>query len=162
MKALIVYDSVFGNTEQVARAMTQAIGAGMDPAWEALAVKVDAVGSEHLEDVALLVVGSPTRVFRPTPALSSWVKSLPENSLQGVRVAAFDTRLPPENAPAPLRLLIKLFGWAAKPIANGLTKRGGELVAEPEGFLVTGTEGPLKEGELERAEAWAREIAAEH
>ncbi len=159
MRALVVYDSVYGNTEHVARAIAQAIGAGMDSQWETFAVKVDDLQPQHIAEVSLLVVGSPTRMFRPTPAIRSWVKGLPAGSLRGVRVAAFDTRLPPEDAPAFLRFMIKLFGWAAKPIGYGLTKRGGELSAEPEGFYVTGTEGPLQEGELERAEAWAREIA---
>jgi hypothetical protein len=55
--------------------------------------------------------------------------------------------------------MVKLFGYAAKPIANRLTKKGGVLTMEPEGFFVEGTEGPLTDGELERAAAWAQRIA---
>lgn len=54
---------------------------------------------------------------------------------------------------------MKLFGWAAKPIAGRLTRAGGTLVAEPEGFVVLDSEGPLKEGEVERAAAWGRTLA---
>jgi len=55
--------------------------------------------------------------------------------------------------------MVKLFGYAAEPIAKRLGRKGGELAVTPEGFLVEGTEGPLKEGELERAAAWAERIA---
>ena len=56
---------------------------------------------------------------------------------------------------------VRLFGYAAKPIADRLQKRGGVLVVPPEGFYVEGTEGPLQEGELERASEWARRIVAQ-
>jgi len=51
-----------------------------------------------------------------------------------------------------------VFGYAAGRIANNLKKKGGILIASPEGFFVTGGQGPLKEGELERAAAWAKGI----
>jgi hypothetical protein len=54
----------------------------------------------------------------------------------------------------------RVFGYAAKPISEKLRKKGGELIIAPEGFFVKDVEGPLKEGELERAAAWAREITA--
>jgi hypothetical protein len=58
-----------------------------------------------------------------------------------------------------LSFFVELFGYAAKPIADRLRKKGGSLVAPPEGFYVAGTEGPLLEGELDRAAQWAREMA---
>jgi hypothetical protein len=74
-----------------------------------------------------------------------------------VRVAAFDTRIAIEDVDnAVLPTFIKVFGYAAKPIADLLQKKGGELSLPPEGFIVKDTEGPLKEGELERAAEWAR------
>lgn len=152
MKTLVVYDSVFGNTEQVARAMA-------DACQPAEAVQVAAVQAQQLQGVTVLLAGSPTRAFRPTPAMSAWLKKLPANSLRGKRVAAFDTRLPAEEAPsAILRVMVKAFGWAAKPIADRLVKAGGELAATPEGFYVTDSKGPLKQGELERAAEWAKRI----
>ena len=54
--------------------------------------------------------------------------------------------------------LVKVLGYAAKPITSGLQKRGGELIVPPEGFFVSDTEGPLKDGELDRAEDWAKQI----
>ena len=48
--------------------------------------------------------------------------------------------------------------YAAERIAKDLVKKGGRLVAEPEGFIVENKEGPLKQGELERASKWAKEM----
>ena len=56
-----------------------------------------------------------------------------------------------------MRTIIDLFAYAAKPLLDSLKKKGGIAVAEPEGFIVEGREGPLKEGELDRATQWARE-----
>jgi len=56
--------------------------------------------------------------------------------------------------------MVRLFGYAAAPIAKRLKSKGGELVLAPEGFVVKDTEGPLKEGELDRAAAWARQLIA--
>jgi hypothetical protein len=67
-----------------------------------------------------------------------------------VRVAAFDTRM--------TNRLILIFGVAAPKIAKALQGRGGTQVGAPAGFFVTGGEGPLKEGELERAGGWAQRI----
>ena len=106
---------------------------------------------------ALLVVGSPTRAFSPTPKTRRFVGSIP--SLQGVKVAAFDTRIALSDVDSRiLPVFVRVFGYAAKPIADRLTKKGGDLVIAPEGFFVEGTEGPLKDGELERAADWARQI----
>jgi len=72
MKALVVYDSVFGNTEQIARAIGGAVGAEV--------LRVGSVQQAQLMGTALLIVGSPTRGFRPTPATTSWLKSIPAPS----------------------------------------------------------------------------------
>ena len=158
MKALVVYDSVFGNTGKVAQAIGQALGSPE----EVETLRVGEVTPEQLTRVTLLVVGSPTRQFRPTPATTNLLKSIPANGLQGVKVAAFDTRFL-ESAINKVRILaffVKIFGYAAKPIADRLEKKGGELAAPPEGFYVGDTEGPLLEGELERAAAWAGQLVA--
>jgi len=52
--------------------------------------------------------------------------------------------------------MVGLFGYAAKPIADKLAKKGGTLIAQPEGFFVNGSEGPLKDNELERASTWVK------
>jgi flavodoxin I len=76
-----------------------------------------------------------------------------------MRVAAFDTRFESEDQGIGLRLLMSVIRYAAQRVAKDLAKKGGSLVAEPEGFIVENKEGPLKQGELERASKWAQQLS---
>ncbi len=160
MKTRIVYDSVFGNTGKVAQAIGQAVANALGSQEAVQILPVGQVTADQLNDLDLLIVGSPTRGFRPTPAVIQLLKSLPKNQLSGVAVAAFDTRIDLETIEASaLRFLVDKGGYAASTIAKSMQKKGGKPIAAPEGFLVTGEEGPLKDGELERAEAWAQALS---
>jgi flavodoxin len=143
MKTLVVYDSVHGNTEIIARAIGDALTGEVSVrrAGEGSAAEVEAVD--------LLVVGSPTHGGWFTEAIKEWLDQVPAAALQGSHVAAFDTRTPPT-------ILSRIFGFAAPRIAKNLEKRGATLSGEPGGFIVKGIKGPLKEGETERAAAWAK------
>ena len=157
MKALVVYDSFFGNTEKIA----QAVGDALKSQEEVQTLRVGDAKPEHLAGLSLLIVGSPTRAFSASPATKAWLKALAPNSLRGVKVAAFDTRADMNDVNSrALTAFVKLFGYAAEPIAVSLTKRGGTLVVPAEGFFIADKEGPLKAGELERAAAWAQQIVA--
>lgn len=153
MKTLVIYDSVFGNTEKVAQTIAAALGTH--------AVPVSQVDARQLGSLDLLVVGSPTRGFRPTEGISKLLNGLPKNHLTGVRVAAFDTRIVLETIDSKaLRFLVDKGGYAANTIVKALEKKGGQLAASSEGFFVTGEQGPLKDGELERAVEWAGRLMA--
>jgi flavodoxin I len=143
MKALVVYDSQYGNTERIAQAIGEAIGSQV--------VRVGDVSPTELKELDLVIVGSPTHGGWYTAGVKDLLEALP--LLEGLRVAAFDTR----TASIWNRLLP--FGYAAPRIARKLEENGGNLLAQPEGFVVLGTEGPLKDGELERAAGWARGLA---
>jgi len=161
MKAMVVYDSFFGNTEKIAQAITCAIGEALGSQEEVEVLRVGEASPDRWAGVPLLVVGSPTRAFSATPATKKFLGSIPKSGLQGVKVAAFDTRIAVEDVDSRiLPPMVKLFGYAAEPIAKRLQKKGGELAIPAEGFFVEGSEGPLKEGELERAADWARQILA--
>jgi len=143
MKTLVVYDSQYGNTEKIARVIGDTIpGASV--------LHADDAGLSELEGAGLLIVGSPTHGGRPMGAVQTFLKKTPANALEGIKVASFDTRFASRFA--------KIFGYAAGRIANTLKKKGGSMAAEPEGFFVEGTQGPLTEGELERAAAWAGKV----
>jgi flavodoxin len=155
MRVLVIYDSVFGNTEKVAQAIGSAFGA--DNHIQTL--PVSGVTVDTVCGLDLLIVGSPTRSFRPTPAIAQFLNALPKNQFAGVQVAAFDTRIWLNTIDsAAFRFLIDKGGYAASTMANALKKKGGTLRVPPEGFLVTGEQGPLKEGELERAAVWTRKM----
>lgn len=159
MNALIVYDSYFGNTEQVA----QAVGAALTEAGHPADVRrVGDVQPSACAEHDLLVVGSPTRAFSPSDGTKKFLRHIPNHALRGVQVAAFDTRIAVDETDSRiLPPLVKLFGYAASPIAKQLQQKDGELPISPEGFIVDGTEGPLKPGELERAGKWAKQIVTE-
>ncbi len=152
MKALVVFDTVYGNTEKIARAIGSAI------AGEVRVVRAVEADSAELKTIDFLIVGSPTQGFRATKSVQTFIESIPGNALKGISVAAFDTRMPASDAGKGLRFIMKMGGYAAPRIAEALKKKGGKLVAAPEGFYVKDKEGPLKEGELERAVSWAKGI----
>jgi len=157
MNALVIYDSQFGNTEQIARA----IGRELSPSYTVTIARIKEIVPARLAEYDLIVAGSPTQRFRPTAGMTEYLKSIPAGALAGIRVAAFDTRLTVEEIEkvAILAFFVRIFGYAAAPIARQLMKKGGRQAAAPEGYYVAGMEGPLVSGELERASSWARSLA---
>ena len=140
---LVIYDSEFGNTLKIAQAIGEAIASQV--------IQVDKANPADLSTADLLIVGSPTHGGWFTEGIRDLLETLPD--LDGLNVAAFDTR----TASIWNRLLP--FGYAAPRIAQRLEALGGNPLAPPEGFVVLGIKGPLKDGELERAASWAKEIA---
>jgi len=153
MKALILFESYFGNTEKVARACAD----GLAGKAEVSVVRVNEVLPDALTGIDFLLLASPTRGFRPGTATQAFLKALTPGSLAAVKAAAFDTRIDPDDIKSGmLRFMVKSFGYAGKAMQAALAKAGAVMVAEPEGFFVTASEGPLKEGELERAGEWIK------
>jgi flavodoxin I len=144
MKALIVYDSLYGNTEQIAKAIGGAITGDVN------VLHVSETNPAELGSFDLLIVGSPTQGGRPTKTIQELLGKIRADALKNVSVTSFDTRIQTK--------LVKIFGYAAGRIANSLKDKGGTLIASAEGFFVKSTKGPLVEGELERAAAWAKGI----
>jgi flavodoxin len=147
MKTLVIYDTLYGYTEKIARA----IGAAVEGE-----VKVVKVGEALADEVAaydFIFVGSPTQGGRHTKALQAFLKEIPADALKNKQAAAFDTRMK--------SMWVKLFGWAANHIAEVLKEKGASMVAPGEGFLVKTGKGPLVDGEEERATAWAKKIVGE-
>ena len=144
MKALVVYDSTYSNTEKIAKAIGAALTGD---------VKVLRAAEANPADFAsfdLIVIGSPTYGGRPMPSVADLMNKIPETAAKGKNVAAFDTRIPTK--------IVKIFGFAADRIAKNLKDKGANLVVPAEGFFVNGKEGPLKDGELERAAVWAKKL----
>jgi flavodoxin len=149
MRTLIVYDSQYGNTAVIARAVGAAIPG------EVTLQRAGEGPRPVLSDLDLIIVGSPTQGGRPTLAVASFLTSIAP--VDHIAAAAFDTRVAPKG---PLRLLLGLVGYAAPRIGRQLRARGAQVVLEPEGFIVEGKEGPLRDGEEQRAAAWAKELLA--
>jgi len=142
MKVLVVYDSLYGNTEKIAKAIGSTITGE---------VKVRPVGEVNPVDIKsldLFIVGSPTQGGNASKPMQAFLDKIPDASLKGMKVASFDTRM--------TNKWVKIFGFAAEKITKSLKGKGGIPIASPEGFFVSGSKGPLKEGEPERAAAWAK------
>lgn len=152
MKTIIVYDSFFDNTRNIALAISKAFSPK-----EIIVKKVDPSNTSELKNFDLIIIGSPTRAFRPSPNIKDYLNKIPR--FDGKIVAAFDTRMSVADTNSRfLRTMAKMFGYAADPIAKTIKRKGGKLIIAPEGFFVKDTKGPLKEGELKRAEDWGKRI----
>jgi len=152
VKTLIIYDSAYGNTGKIARAIGGALRG------EVSIVRAGAADPAALSALDQLIVGAPTSGGRPMPPVQKLLERIPKGALQNVGVAAFDTRMGGKSQGFGMRILTKTLGFAAGRIADSLKDKGGRLLAPPEGFTVKEKEGPLQEGEIERAAAWARGI----
>ena len=167
MKAVVVYESMYGNTHVVA----DAIGRGLAASGEVVVVPVAKAAPALVEDADLVVVGGPTHAHgmsRPNtrqaaveqakgnpmdpaasgPGVREWLETMPPIAASA---AAFDTRA--GVAPALLT------GRASKGIAKQLHQHGFGQVAEPESFLVD-KDNHLEAGEEERAVEWGARLAA--
>ena len=145
MNALVVYDSQYGNTELIAQAIASALAERATVQLIPMA-QAPALLSTNVD---LVILGSPTQSRGPTPAMRAFLANLPRRVLKELSAASFDTRLSKPEW---------LTGSAARGIAETLGKMGGSLLLPPESFLVTGKEGPLVDGETERAASWARTV----
>ena len=139
MKTLVIYDSAFGNTKKIAEAIAEGIGAEVINVSEAKACE--------MRNYELIIVGSPIQGWRPLASMTNFLSALPKESLKGIKVAAFDTRIN-----------IFVHGDAVQKMAKALAAAGAEVVGT-EFFYVKDKEGPIVEGETERAVAWAKSLA---
>lgn len=159
MNALIIYDSVFGNTKKVAEIM----GDILKERGQAEVIHVQDVTSSKISEADLLIIGSPTRAFHPTKSIRQLLKSLPGKGLKGVDIAVFDTRMYLEDTNSRiLELLVRILGYAAEKIEAWSVKKGALLIQKHEGFFVHDVEGPLRDGEEKRAAEWVRQIPLHH
>lgn len=151
MRALVVYDSVYGNTEQIAKEIANGIGV-----QNVKTLRASEAGAADLSGVELLVVGSPTQGGRPTKAVQDFLKAIPSDSLKSIKTAAFDTRITKGGTGT----FAKIFGYAANRIESDLKSRGSVHLSS-EGFAVKGRAGPLHDGELERGRGWGSGLASQ-
>jgi flavodoxin len=153
VKLLVVYDSVYGNTAQIAEALIAVSSIHPD----SRVFKAVESTLNGLVDIDLLLVGSPTHGGTFTEPVKNFLAAIPAQGLQGMRAAAFDTSFSKETQKGLAKMVIGIFGFAAPKISEELTAKGATVIAA-ETFVVLDTEGPLQEGEIERAEAWVTEL----
>lgn len=165
MRALLVYESMFGNTRAVAESIRRGLfTSGIEPQFMEVGDAPRFIG----DDVRFVIAGGPTHAFglsrvrtradaakQATGVLVSRKMGLREwmDTLEGTGrppFATFDTKVRRPRLP----------GSAARAAARQLSRRGWSELLPPETFYVDGTQGPLLPGESERAEQWGRHLAA--
>jgi hypothetical protein len=158
-RALVIYESMFGNT----RAIGEAVARGLSEHLATDLIEVSHAPASIPQDVSVVVVGGPTHAFGlsrprtrqdaasqadepldPATGLREWLDDV-ERPRPHVAGGAFDTRIDKPRVP----------GSAARAAERRLRKLGFEIAASAESFYVAGTKGPLVDGELQRARRWA-------
>jgi flavodoxin len=153
MNILIIFDSLYGHTEKIAHAMQEELSKDHEARME----HVLNIGLGDLAHVDLVVIGSPTHGGYETEDIKVFLDGISDNALRGKRTAAFDTSIVKEKQNPILGKIIDWFGHAVNRVEGEMIEKGATDV-QKESFLVDGTTEMLKEGELERAKAWAREL----
>jgi flavorubredoxin len=164
MRALVVYESMFGNTRAIATAVAEGLSGHMTVDL------VEVADAPTSVDADLLVVGGPTHAFsmsRPNTrqsaaeqadgrvlvsagrGLREWLAEAGPG-LRSRRVATFDTKITKGHLP----------GSAARSAQKRLRRFGSRIVSPAHNFTVLGTAGPLGDGELDRARQWGAELGA--
>lgn len=166
MRALVVYESMYGNTQQIAQVVAEGLRKHLPTTVDEVGVAAD----ELADDVVLLVVGGPTHAFSmsrestrvdaaskvTTPVVSrgrglrEWIEAICSNSGNRPPTATFATKV---RKP-------RLFGSAASAAAKRLRRGGFPLVIPPTDFWVDGSKGPLSQGAVEEAQAWGEQLGA--
>ena len=152
MKTLIIYDSVYGNTAVAAKAVASVLGENK------IVRSVAEARTDSLVDIDRLIIATPTHGGRASEAIQAYIKSLPDTSLVNKRAAVFSTGINSQGKNMALRLLLKILGYAAAPTLALLLKKGALIAGEPLDLIVKGKQGPLLDGELDRAITWAKNL----
>ena len=148
MHTVIIFDSDYGNTREIA----EAIAVDLRAAGPVDLAKVRTAAAVSLPpDVDLLIVGSPTHMHKLSTPVRGYLEQLPPGSLTGIQATAFDTRTQGWKL---------LTGAASGGIARQLQTHGAHLVVRPESFQVMAKEGPLADDEVSHAHTWAQRILA--
>lgn len=164
MRALVVFESMFGDTRQIA----ESIASGLRPEMEVTVSEVSTAPSLAEVPIDLLVIGGPTHAFRMSSAetrsaaqkktddpivsagtgIREWIRDQHGHSIRP-RAATFDTRFKHSR---------RVTGSAARSASKKLRKAGFDLIAPAESFFVEGEQGPLHDGELDRAFQWGESL----
>ncbi|NWJ44906.1 MAG: flavodoxin family protein [Chloroflexi bacterium] len=143
MKALVIYDSKYGNTKQIAESVAKVI--------DGESVNVTDFNPEMLVGIDVVVVGSPINGWGPSPLTQALLTKLEAIKLKDKCVAAFDTGY-----------RSKFSGNAAAKIMKRLISAGGKQLIPTRKFVVEHSEGPLGSDEIANANLWAIELKTQY
>lgn len=144
-KAIVIYDTIYGNTEKVAKALASGMS---EQGVQADSIGVGKVDINRLKEYDLLAIGGPTHAFGISKPMKGFLKKLKNvEEVKGKKAFAFDTRMK-----------IRIAGSAAKKIEKELKKLRMNIVRSSSSAIVLGSEGPLEEGTEDKFKQIAGEI----
>jgi len=144
--AIIVYDSLYGNTEKVARALAQ--GLEKSGSVKVTLSRANEADVSRLVGYDLILVGGPTHAWNASEPIRKFLDKIGESALKGKKAFAFDTKMKS-----------RLAGSGAKHIEERLSKLGAEVMKERMSAIVKGKEGPLEDGSESKFTSIGLEIA---
>ena len=154
MRSMVIYDSAYGNTAQIAKTIAHVAGK-FGEAKTVLATEFSVDIANHAD---VIFIGSPTQGGMPTKPIQAVISSLRQSNIGSVRIAAFDTRYAINDHGFWLKLLMGVIGFAAPKIATAFKNKKSVITEPAAGFVVNDSKGPLAPGEIQHAERWARTI----
>ncbi|MFB0561348.1 MAG: flavodoxin family protein [Candidatus Lokiarchaeia archaeon] len=145
-KAIVIYDTIYGNTEKVAKALASGMS---EQGVQVDSISVQKVDINRLKEYDLLAIGGPTHAFGISKPMKGFLKKLKNvEEVKGKKAFAFDTRIK-----------FRFAGSAAKKIEKELKKLRMNIVRSSSSAIVLGGEGPLEEGTEDKFRQIAGEIA---
>lgn len=155
MKLVVIYDSAYGNTAEIATIINQNL--------EKIGESTKYLAQDAPKDVSgydLVVIGSPTQGGMHTEAMRTYLDQV--DGLDGKSVAVFDTRFDKQTHGKWLKVLMNTIGFAAEKIARSVEKEGATVIGKPMGFIVGDKKGPLLETKKARAAEWAQDVVTHY
>jgi len=143
MRALVIYDTIHGNTGQIANAIAEGLGGEVEVRRMADA------DADDLRSAEIVVAGCPTHAWNISPSAKDLLARLKGMAFGAKPAATFDTKFRG-----------RLAGSAARRLARALERLGFHIIVEAESFFVAGMRGPLREGELERAREFGERLSS--
>jgi flavodoxin len=145
MRACVIFDTRYGNTEKIARSFEMGL---QEAGLQTFCANAKDVAIDSLNQYDLICVGAPTEAFSASKPMKEFFGKLKGVDLSGKYGFAFDTKLD-----------WRLSGSAAKFIEKELNSLGLQVIAPRESAIVFSlkergaiTGAKLKEGEEKRFE----------
>lgn len=154
MNILIIYDSLYGNTEKIAQYIAEKLKAKHNVTIEK--VKDDSINK--IKEAELIIIGSPTHGFNASQNTLNFIKQLNNEILKDKKIAVFDTRTIPTDVPKFFRFMIQKAGYASPKLEKFFKTMGCNIIAESIGINVHGKEGPIVEGEMNKIDNWITKL----
>lgn len=151
MKTLIVYDSYYGNTRKIAELIKEVLGSDTEM------IRAKDFSIDKMNYIDTLIVGSPTRIFKPTHNIMKFLHNFPNDILEDKNILLYDTRICLKDIPSNiLKFFVKKFGYAIDNMEKIIEKKGGKISLQSQGFIIKENADSLYESEIERAKEWAK------